>query len=296
MDSSPFSFSFEAIGTIWFIEIFDKKVDKSIQNIVIKTISEFETNYSRFKSDSLISKLNTQRHLKDVSTELFSIINFGERLRKLTDNNFSLGVGSILEKRGYDSNYSFSSKESNKVDRNTNMFKTLSKDTLELHELVKIDIGGIGKGWIVDKVANLIKQMGFVGFFINAGGDIYATQQNQQGFTFILENPLNTNQKIGEITIENSAIASSSSNRRSWVDKNTGKRNTHIVGENEDIAGVFTQAPKTLHADATATCLLVTPPELWSNLRKKLQTEFLIVFKDGGYVKTENYKGKLHKL
>jgi thiamine biosynthesis lipoprotein len=43
-----------------------------------------------------------------------------------------------------------------------------------------LDFGGIAKGWAVDKAASLIRLFGYDDFFVNAGGDIYASGTNEE--------------------------------------------------------------------------------------------------------------------
>ena len=76
---------------------------------------EFEQNYSRFLDTSYISKLNETKKLVDFPSELFEMITLGELARVKSLQAFNIGVGSILEKIGYDKNYSFVAKNENEL-------------------------------------------------------------------------------------------------------------------------------------------------------------------------------------
>jgi thiamine biosynthesis lipoprotein len=53
-------FAFEAIGTKWTIEVFeDKAADKNLLEKIHARIKVFDQAYSRFRDDSLVSKLAT---------------------------------------------------------------------------------------------------------------------------------------------------------------------------------------------------------------------------------------------
>jgi len=72
-----------------------------------------------------------------------------------------------------------------------------------------LDFGGIAKGWSVDKASSLLRLFGYDNFFINAGGDIYASGSNEEaigGWIIGIENPF-TEEVIASIILHDAAIA-----------------------------------------------------------------------------------------
>ena len=53
-------------------------------------------------------------------------------------------------------------------------------DVITLQSGQALDFGGIAKGWAVDKATSLIRLFGYDDFFVNAGGDIYASGTNEE--------------------------------------------------------------------------------------------------------------------
>jgi len=287
---------FEAIGTHWYIEFYDE-IDpndfESLQQKIKEYCSEFEHKYSRFKDTSILSKLNKEKILHNPSHEFLELLNLGKDAKVITDGHFDITVGTILENMGYDKDYSFKEKDK-KVEKELKF----TKDKVELSENTKIDLGGIGKGYLIDLVSDLIKGEGIKYFFINAGGDIYATSNFDEPIEFALENPFAIDEMIGTIEIKNKGLASSSGNRRKWKDPKTGKVHHHLVDMKDNsnintIAGIYIEGPSATNADIASTCLFVSPKELYENISKFYGIEYLVVYSDQSYKKSEKYNGKL---
>lgn len=274
-------FEFQSIGTHWIVNIVDELSHGQLEKIeseILKITSEFEHLYSRFIEDSLVSKLNRGEKLESIPEDLSNMLNLCEKVKQVTQGHFDINVGSTLEKLGYDSKYSFSE---NIVPSN------------------RIDLGGIGKGYLIDKVKNYLKNTKIKYFFINAGGDIFATSDTGKPFEFLLEDPFDNTQAIGSIKVLNSSIAASSPVLRKWTTTNTNKEVHHLIdfktGESvKDVAGVFTSANNAVNADLASTALFVGPKDLHKPIQDLLRCEYLIVYKDSSFVKSDNYQGILN--
>ncbi|MEO6729107.1 MAG: FAD:protein FMN transferase [Candidatus Dojkabacteria bacterium] len=289
------SFEFEAIGTHWFIEVYDDIVANDFEIILEKIVEHckvFENNYSRFKDTSLVSKLNKDKVLNNPSAEFIEILELGKNAKEITDGHFDIAVGKVLENKGYDAVYSFKSKES-KIEKEI----IFSKDKIELSENTRIDFGGIGKGYLIDRVSELIMKEGIKYFFINAGGDIYATSNEDEPLEFALENPFALDEMIGTIEIKNKALASSAGNRRKWKDQK-GKEHHHLIDMKDNknintVKGIFIEGTTTTNADIASTCLFVSPKEMYDKIAKFYGIDYLVVYSDKSFLKTDNYNGKL---
>lgn len=274
--------TFNAIGTKWWINIFDSvQEDKASKlNTEIELIAnDFESKYSRFIKSSLISRINNGENLKDIPIDLQNMFNIAEKVKKITDGHFNINIGGTLENLGYNSDYSFVETENN-----TN----------------RIDLGGIGKGYLIDKIKDYLLENSVEYFFINAGGDIYATSNFNQPIEFQLQNPFDNTESIGNIKIINKAIAASSPSLRKWTTANTKKNVHHLIdyksGEPvNDIASVFTVADSATNADVASTALFVSPRELFNSIAGELKIDYLIVNSDKTFEKSLNYFGELNK-
>jgi thiamine biosynthesis lipoprotein len=227
-----------------------------------------EARFSRFLPDSLVSTLNTKRTLTTTDEDLFTLIKLGQEFYTATGGVFNCLLGEHLEAKGYDAQYSFTPKSAPTTFPNPLTDIIIEDETISLTQ-GKLDLGGYGKGWAIDQVAELLRQEGLTEFLINAGGDMYGTSEHGQPITIYLEHPLTQGTYIGSTTILHQGFAASSPYKRQW--KHDGKTYTHIIDtiqREERIPkvitdAVFVKAKKAVVADAFATTgLLMTPDTL----------------------------------
>lgn len=290
-----FKFDFFGIGTGWFIDIDVNAtpLQITISNKVINIVKEFEDSYSRFKDTSLIGKLNIEKSLKNPPLELIQMIKMAQDLKDVTLGSFDIMVGKRLSDNGYDKELSFKNKISN---NNLNKLVSFSKKQIVLQENGLMDLGGIGKGFLIDKVSSYLTSEQINNFVVNAGGDIFCKSENFN--KFYLENPFDNSQAIGEIDLKNGGIACSSSSKRNW--KSGTRQFHHLIDMNSgesvnEIAAVFTYGKNALNTDLGSTAIFVSDSKCWFNISKFLDIEFLVVFSDGIYFQTENYPGRMYR-
>lgn len=290
---------FEAIGTHWWIGVYGSLAETSAQRLsedLQKLAADFDQAYSRFLPDSLITQLNDNGRLQGFPEELYQMIQLGEKLRRQSDGVFNLGVGRQLEELGYDADYSFAEK-SLPPPLATSVFKQLDSDLIQLQVGARVDLGGLGKGWLIDKMVGLMESRGVPEFFVNGGGDIRTAGQTKK--TFAIENPLDPSQAIGELKLTTGAVAASAANKRAWQAVNTGRRHHHLIqpatGRSHDgPAGVYTYAPTAMQADTASTILFLTSPDKVERLAEKLGVQYLVVTQAGKAFSSADYPAALY--
>lgn len=252
-------YSFEAIGTSWTIEGDNIDIEK-IKN----RISEYDKNYSRFRTDSLVWKMRNigTYTLPSDAKILFDLY---QKLYLLTDGKMTPLIGTVMEAAGYDKEYSLIEK---KLETPPFWDDAIEYDfpNIIIKKPVLLDIGAIGKGHLIDIVGDMIEG----NYVIDAGGDIKVKGIKQKiGF----ENPDNLNQVIGEVEIVDKSIAGSSVSRRKW-----GRFN-HIIDPFKlesptNIKAVWVVADTAILADALATAIFFADPK---ELKKHFDFEYYII-------------------
>lgn len=269
--------TFEALGTKWWITVFDeipKETLHGIFNTLKHSTHIYEARYSRFKPDSLISKLNRDRTLDDPDKELCRLLTYGKSLYIRSNTKFNLLTGHILEARGYNTDYSFNATDPESIfpgNPITDLFITPEKIMLSEGN---VDIGGFGKGYLIDKLAKIMKTEHQIKYFlINGGGDIYATSHHGEPIEIYLEHPIEPSQMIHKTTLFEQGFAASSPFKRTW--RSSNKKYSHIVS-NEDVPSMatFVKAHKACDADAFATIALLLSE---NKLLQMAQTEDLSI-------------------
>ena len=248
-----------ALGTHWWIEVFDDISTErrdGISDSITTLLSSIENRFSRFKDDSLVGTLNRERTVVTTDPDLKVLIGHGRDMYRKTKGAFNILVGDALIARGYDSNYSLIAMERAVEIGNPLTDLDYLDDTWRL-SVGLLDLGGIGKGWAIDQIAELLRNEGIVEFLINGGGDMYGTSEYGKPITVYLEHPTEKDVYLGSATIENQGFAASSPHKRRW---NTSRGEmSHIIDEIPDLDASFVIADDAVTADMLATIALLLP-------------------------------------
>lgn len=171
-----------------------------------------EAILSRFLPDSELSELNRARRL-DAGPDLLRVTELALEARERTGGRFDPTVHEALVAAGYDRTFEEVGAGGTVVATRPAApclgEVTVSRETGEiaLGPGVKLDFGGIGKGYAVDRACELLAPFGPC--LVSAGGDLAV-----RGGTW----PVGLETDAGTLTLEltSGAIATSGSDRRSW--------------------------------------------------------------------------------
>lgn len=269
-----------ALGTLWHFEIFDadESERKKITERIVKYIQDFEENYTRFKPTSQIGKLNTTRTFENPSEEFIALLTYGKKLYENTNGVFNFLSAHTQVAQGYGSADTIQKTKDTTSTNPANPSKdlTITKERITLKKGA-VDLGGFGKGWLVDNLAKLLRDsFKFKYFLINGGGDIYATSTpDEQPITITIEHPTKEGYGIATYALKNQGFAASSTYKRKW--KHKGKEKNHLLMEHKDNIAVNIIAENTLIADTVATTSCVINPQKLPNLLANTKIEYLIV-------------------
>lgn len=285
--SSGTTFRFEAIGTRWQIDLAEtlSAVDQAtILSDIQKRIAVFDRDYSRFRADSLVTKMSRQAGYYTLPTDAEPLFDLYKRLYDLTDGAFTPLIGQTMVEAGYDAEYSLLPKTLHTPPAWDEALE-YRYPKLEIKKPALLDIGAAGKGYIIDIVAELLSKKSIQSFCVDAGGDIFYQNVNRQALRVGLENPMDFKQAIGVANILNQSICGSAGNRRRW-----GKFH-HIIDPRtlespQNILAVWVVASTTIVADALATCLFLSPP---ATFVADFVFEYAIVYADFSLEKSVHF-------
>lgn len=101
---------FEAIGTVWIVST-AKKLSNKITQQITNRIDTFDQTYSRFKVDSLVTRMSHSTGEYTLPEDAEVLLDFYLQLYKLTEGQVTPLIGKTMEQAGYDAEYSFKPKK-----------------------------------------------------------------------------------------------------------------------------------------------------------------------------------------
>ncbi|MGB4762486.1 MAG: FAD:protein FMN transferase [Candidatus Saccharimonas sp.] len=255
-------YTFSCIGTDWSIET-ETPLTKDERSTISKLIDTFEQVYSRFREDSLISVAGRSAGDYEFPVSFVELYQLYLALEHVTDGAVNPLVGRSLEQLGYDARYSLHP-TGTYLPPPLSTSTQLTGTTLHTTQPLLIDIGAIGKGYLVDQVATLIAP-NHTEYVVDASGDVAIRRHQPE--TIGLEDPRDPSRIIGVVHLTDLSLCASATNRRAW-----GDDLHHIIdarsGQPTDspIIATWAVASTTVLADTLATALFfVSPDKLYSS-------------------------------
>ncbi len=268
---------FEGLGTRWWVELLERdEFPTELADFVRSTIKLFDDTYSRFKHDSLIGHLNTHKRLLQPPQELLDMFAFAHKMHIATEGTFDISVGGTLQRLGYGDTKTAKSVYARFW--NQSIYNT---DEIAIPTASAVDLGGFGKGWLLDKLALLLERRGYQYYLINGGGDIVVNVSDE--LELGLEHPYDPTKVIGRTKLTRGALAVSSTVKRRWL--RDGKTENHIIDPINDnstrstVISSYVRGQTALIADTLSTVVLLRP-ELKAKVEKQFNVETIIVTKD----------------
>ena len=198
--------------------------------------------------NSELSHINARAHLESIEVHewTFQVLRIAQELCESTNGMFDCGVGGKLVDSG------LLPKHSDRVDTSCGsiMDLTLTDPNLVSSKTpLTLDLGGIAKGFAVDKAIEALQLCGADSGYVNAGGDLRVFGNISQEIH--VRNPSNPGELISLGSIENGAVASSGLYYCNDAKTNQG----HIVNPQTMEQIEFTEsysviAPECIYADA----------------------------------------------
>ena len=259
-----------------------------------KEMQRVENLLSCEKDSSEISVINRAAGLQPVkvSYETFEMIKRSKAYCKKYHGVFDVTIGPLSNLWGFSEDKEIvlpldsTIKKLKKLVNYNDMIINEKDTTVFLNKKgMSIDLGGIAKGYAIDRGCAVLKEMGITNFILNAGGDIYVsgTKDKNTLWKLGIKHPRNTNDLIAEFNLKDYAVATSGDYERFKIIN--GVRYHHILNPATGYPGRLSEsstilAPTAEEADATATYIFLLG---WKKTLsdKELNYPLLIVSSDG---------------
>ena len=266
--------------------------------------SELESKVSRTRKDSDISRLNSAAgEWVDVSEDTLKLIQKGMEYSHMSDGSFDITVGGVTEQ--WDFHAPEGEAKIPDADALAEAVKHINYRNIAIEgnrvrltdPETKIDLGGIAKGYIGDRMTELLESKGAVSAVINLGGNVICIggKTDEDGFAIGVETPFSDRTEIiGKIDARDKTLVTSGVyERQIEVD---GKRYHHILNTetgwpvDTDLDAVTLIADKGYSADIDALstiCLILGADDGIKLIEKQDGMEGVFVLSDGSIRTTE---------
>jgi thiamine biosynthesis lipoprotein len=288
---------------------------------VQRLFQSFEKRLSRFDPNSELSKLNAHAELEafKASPILLDALEVALLAAQATGGLYDPTVLTSLEKAGYDRSFeqierpaplqpgfmapaSFSSSQ---PAWRAVTFRSIqiNRPRREIYKPIgiRLDLGGMGKGWTVDRAADHLQGLG--PFLLNAGGDIfgYHSPPGQKGWPIDLVHPLNSELSIARVQLHHRALATSTIAKRRWLHQ--GRAMHHLIDPRTgqpaqtDALSVSVVADRTVLAEIYAKVALILGAEQGlAFLQNQTGAEGLIYTADSRIIYTDGLAAMLDRV
>jgi len=270
-------------------------------------IDDCEQRFSRFLPASELSELNRSAgEWLTISEDMMEMLQLSMKYYIETKGIFDPSILTDLKHMGYDRSMDeirangavsmpHASKQTSRPAFNEIEFD-LAGGRVRLPRDMEIDLGGIAKGWIVEKAAHVLhKYTDACG--VSAGGDMLFIGYPSDGMDWdvYLEDPRDSNRMICQLHVGPGAVATSSVMKRTWSQGE--KVRHHLIdprtGESADTdwLSVTVISPDVIAAEVYAKAILIGGEgEVRDILKTRPDLIFIAVDPDGNLLGSPNFK------
>jgi thiamine biosynthesis lipoprotein len=249
--------------------------EKSIET-AFEQLEAVDNSMSDYKPDSQLSVLNREGYKKaiKVSEPLFEVLQISLSFSRQTNGAFDITVGPLVdlfhsaEKKQAAPTPEQIANAKEKTGFEKLILNEKEKSVRFAVEGMRLDLGGIAKGYAIDKAVEAMQKAGATGGMVDVGGDIRCFGTPQPGrdkWLIGLQDPndpgdVGTEKYLLVLGLTDAAIATSGDYRRFTLIE--GKKYSHIIDSSiaqsaRALSSVTIIAENATEADALATAVSV---------------------------------------
>lgn len=277
------------------IDINNNENLESIANESVKLMRFFEKTLSFYDSESDVSRINNNagKSFVNVSQYTFDIIKASIEYSKLTDGIFDITIAPFIKKWGINTktpnvlNSSEVEESIHLVNYENILIDEKSTSVMLAKEKMQIDLGGIAKGYIADKIIEFYKSKNIKNAIINIGGNVKCLGRRNIDESWnigILEPQKHSTKYVCCVTLNNESLVTSGGYERAFIYNK--KLFHHILNPvtgfpaNTDLKSISIIHHDSLHADGLSTPLFI--------MGKYKAAEFMKIHNISGIMITDN--------
>ncbi len=230
---------------------------------------EAHTRFTRFEASSELSALNAAAgQAFRASPQMIEVVELALKFSDKTGGLFNPTIIGALEAAGYDRTFDAIAAGSIKrsqprapISPTSAIVLDRNRQTITLPKDVRLDLGGIVKGWAVQRATEQLAAYGPC--LVDAGGDIMTlgVVPGTADWSIEIAEPFDRDQTVTTLNIRDRAVATSGSDRRRW--QHNGAWQHHLIDprtgqpSSSDLLTATVIAPTTVEAEVYAKTLFL---------------------------------------
>ena len=281
------NFTFSGMGTILSV-IYTGEKNEALENAVKKDAEIVESELSYYKDSSFVSILNQEAYEKEVVVPehvcrlIEKSLEYGEMSGGVFDITYK-STGELWENNKNKIPDEKTIEEKQRFVGGNKLSVNCTENKIKFASLgVKIDLGGIAKGYAIDRAADIMKKYGVENFIVNYGGDmLFCGNKGGKPWSIGIKNPDKPSEILKKLELGTSGckgVATSGDYERFFViegetfshilNPKTGKpvkdaRSVTVIGENATLTD----------AAATAVSVALHEKEAVKKIMEKFRVE-----------------------
>ena len=230
-----YCFGFDAMGGVGevVIALDSKEKAHTIANLALQEIGRIECKYSRYRPESIVSRINAAAgcDFVEYDEETAALVKYADTLYDTSSGLFDVTSG--LLRHAWDFSKAMLPERANlsgllarigwsRVERQGN--------AIRLPEVgMEVDFGGFGKEYAADRAAAVVHAQGVRYGYVNLAGDIRLVGPKPDGTPWIIgiQDPRQKKRTIASIPLHSGALATSGDYERFF--EADGNRYCHII-------------------------------------------------------------------
>ncbi len=274
-----------AMGTVAEVSVLhrDARYAQRAIDAALDQIRRSEDLLTRFRPDSDVGRVNAAPpgSAVDVESETGWVLDAALELASLTGGLFDPCLGRATELWDVGARSAPPAEPETAVFASRRFHRELEVDRSAGRTLIRahapglaIDLGGIGKGWGVDRAVRALRDWGITDGLVNLGGDLYALGSSPNGDPWLVgvRDPDDPAGVVARLPLSDGALATSGDYERFFV--HAGRRYHHVLDPRTGrpfeggTRSVTVADHRCWRADAVATALFGAAPEQRQGLLK----------------------------
>jgi len=298
----------ELTVTVWTA---DEDATAPAIDAVFAEFDRLDALLSVWKPGSDVLRINAAagQQAVPVSAETCEVLTIARQVSEWTNGKFDVTFGALSEVWKFDHDRDNRVPTADEIaarlpfiDYRAVAIDAAAKTVFATRPGIRVHLGGIGKGYAVDRAVAILRQRGLHDFMVQAGGDLYVAGRPGDGpWRLGIQDPRGApNESFATIELRDATFSTSGDYERAFIQN--GQRYHHILDPASgqparEAVSVTTVSKRAVIADAVSKGVFILGPEAGMALVERLpDVEAVMVTADNRVLISSGLQGRVHIL